>query len=117
MARVRGQCDGDLARRRRLRSLGAEVVLDVARPALWVADHRGERPLALELAQDRLEGLTEGVREHAEATAMSHPEDDLARAGLGRERDRLVQHRDEHVEPFERELLLAEEGAAQVLLE
>ena len=48
---------------------------------------------------------------------MCHPDDDLVRATLGAELDRLVEHRDEHVEPFERELLLAEERPAQVLLE
>ena len=48
---------------------------------------------------------------------MGHPDHDLVRAGLGGELDRLVEHRDHHVEALERELLLAEEGAAQVLLE
>ena len=36
---------------------------------------------------------------------------------LRRELDRLVEHRDEHVEALERELLLTEERAPQVLLE
>ena len=45
------------------------------------------------------------------------PMHDLVRAGGGGELDRLVEHRDQHVEPLERELLLAEERAAQVALE
>ena len=44
---------------------------------------------------------------------MSHAEDDLVRAGLGCEFDRLVEHRDHHVEALERELLLPEEALAQ----
>ena len=45
------------------------------------------------------------------------PIDDLVRAALGAELDRLVEHRHEHVEALERELLLPEERAAEVLLE
>ena len=48
---------------------------------------------------------------------MRHPDHDLVRACICGELDRLVEHRHHRVEPFERELLLAEEGAAQVLLE
>ena len=44
------------------------------------------------------------------------PEHDLVRARLGGELDRLVEHRDHHVEPLERELLLAEEALAQEAL-
>ena len=39
------------------------------------------------------------------------------RARLGREVDRLVEHRNHHVEALDGELLLAEEGAAEVTLE
>jgi hypothetical protein len=48
---------------------------------------------------------------------MRHTDHDLVRAILGREPDRFVQHRHHHVEAFDRELLLAEECAPQVLLE
>ena len=41
------------------------------------------------------------------------PIDDLVRARFGGELDRLVEHRDHHVEALERELLLAEEALAQ----
>ena len=48
---------------------------------------------------------------------MRHAENNLVRPFLGGELDGLVQHRDHHVEPFDRELLLAEERAAEVALE
>ena len=44
------------------------------------------------------------------------PDDDVVRARLGGELDRLVEHRDHHVEPFDRELLLAEEPLAEEAL-
>ena len=48
---------------------------------------------------------------------MRHADDDLVSAALGTELDRLVEHRDQHVQALERELLLPEERAAEVLLE
>ena len=48
---------------------------------------------------------------------MGHPDHDLVRSTLGGELDRLVEHRDQRVEAFERELLLAEERPPEVLLE
>ena len=57
------------------------------------------------------------MREHVQPAAVRHADHDLVRAGLGGELDRLVEHRHHHVEPLDRELLLAEERAAQVLLE
>src|SRR4029434_6847240 len=45
------------------------------------------------------------------------PEYALVRATLGPDLDRLVEHRDHHVEPFDRELLLAEELPLEVVLE
>ena len=94
-----------------------EVVLDVARAALVVDDDRVDRPLALELAQDRLVRAADRVHEHVQAAAVRHPDHDLVRAGVRGELDRLVEHRHHRVEALERELLLAEERAAQVLLE
>ena len=75
-----------------------------------------DRPLALELAQDRLVRPPDDVREDVEPAAMRHPDHDLVGAGLGGELDRLVEHRDHHVEALDGELLLAEEGAPQVAL-
>ena len=48
---------------------------------------------------------------------MRHADHDLVGAALGGEADRLVEHRHEDVHPLQRELLLAEERASQVLLE
>ena len=117
MARVRRQRDLDLARSGLARTRGGEVVLDVTRTAFWVGDNGVDRPLTLELAQDRLVRAADRVTEDVQAPAMGHPDHDLVRAVGGGDLDRLVEHRDEHVEPFERELLLAEERLAQVLLQ
>ncbi|GBD46365.1 hypothetical protein HRbin41_01191 [bacterium HR41] len=57
------------------------------------------------------------MRKHVEATTVGHAEHDLARPVVSRQLDRLVEHRHDHVETLDRELLLAEERAAQVLLE
>ncbi len=84
-----------------------EVVLDVAGAALGVGGDRVDRPLALELAEDVLVGHPDRVREHVQPAAVRHPENDVVRAGVRRQLDRLVEHRDHHVEPFDRELLLA----------
>src|ERR671925_517169 len=46
--------------------------------------------------------------------SVRHAEHDLVAALLGRQRDRLVEHRHHHVEPLDGELLLAEERAAEV---
>ncbi len=96
---------------------GGKVVLDVAAAALRVDDQRVVGALTLELPQDRLVRASDRVDERVEATPVGHPDHDLVRAALRTELDRLVEHRDEHVEPLERELLLAEERAAQVLLD
>ncbi len=116
MARVRRERHRDVAGARRARALGAEVVLHVAAPALLVHDDRLDRALAFELAEDHLVRTPDDVREHVEAAAVRHPDHDLVRAGVRTELDRLVEHRHHHVEAFDRELLLAEEGAAQVAL-
>ena len=56
------------------------------------------------------------VREDVEPAAMRHPEHDLVGAVARGELDRLVEHRDHHVEALDGELLLPEERAAQVAL-
>ncbi len=48
---------------------------------------------------------------------MGDPDQHLVRAGLGSELDGLVEHRHEHVEAFDRELLLADERAPEIRLE
>ena len=116
VARVGDERDRDVAGRRRARPLGAEVVLDVAAASLLARDDGLDRPLALELAQDRLVRPPDDVREDVEPAAMRHPEHDLVGAVRRCQLDRLVEHRDHHVEALDGELLLPEEGAPQVAL-
>ena len=99
-------------------ALGAEVVLDVAGAALGVGDDGLDRPLALELAQDRLVRAAERcARARSAGRGAPCPITTSCAPVLGGELDRLVEHRHHHVEALDRELLLAEERAAQVVLE
>ena len=109
--------DRDVSRLRMPNTFRAEVVLHVARAAFGTAHNGCCRPLALELLEDRFVRLAERMREHTQATAVRHPEDDLVGAVTRRKLDRLVEHWHKHVEPFDRELLLPEERTAKVLLE
>ena len=93
------------------------MVLDVAGASLVVRDDGVDRPLALELAQNRLVGAADRVHEHVQAATVRHADHDLVRTGSCGDLDRLVEHRHHRVEALERELLLAEEAAAEVLLE
>ena len=116
VARIRRERHVNLTRARRADALRAEVVLHVAAAAFFADDDGLDRPLAFELAQDHLVRTADDVGEHVEAAAVRHPDHDLVRAGVGAELDRLVEHRHHHVEALDRELLLAEERAAQVAL-
>ena len=117
VTRVRRERDRQLAAPRLARRLGAEVVLDVAGAALEVGRDCFEDALALELPQDRIRLPADRVREDVEPASVRHAEDDVVGAVGRRELDRLVQHRNHHVEALDRELLLAEEGPAEVALE
>ncbi len=117
MARVRRDRHLDLATGGDPRARGRQVVLHVAAAALRVDHERVVGALPLELAQHRLVRAADGVDEGIEPAPVRHPDHDLVRAARRRQLDRLVEHRYEHVETFERELLLAEERAAQVPLE
>ena len=86
-------------------------------PALGVGNERVDRPLALELAQDRRIRASDGVREDVQAAAVRDPDDDLVRPAGSRELDCLVQHGHERVETFDRELLLADESPPEERLE
>jgi hypothetical protein len=97
--------------------LGAEVVLDVARAALVRRNDRVDRPLSLELPQDRVVPEAEVVGENVEPPAVSHSHHDLAVTAVGLAADRLVQDRHEHIRAFDREALLAGKGAMKELLE
>ena len=116
VARIRGERHGDLAGGGRAAPLRAEVVLDVAAASLGIGADRLERLLALELAQDRLVGAADDVREDVEPAAVRHAHHDFLRTGARTELDRLVEHRHHHVEALDRELLLPEERAAEVAL-
>ncbi len=117
VARIRRQRDRDLPHRQRARAGRGEVVLHVARASLGIGDDGVHGPLALELAENRLVGPADCVREHVEAASVRHSDDDLVGAGGCGEPDRLVEHRHHRVEPLERELLLAQEAAPQIELE
>ena len=116
VARVRDEPDADLPVRCRPRSVRRQVVLDVTRATLRVDRDRFDRPLAFELTEDVLVGHPDRVGEHVEPSAMRHPQDNFVSARFGGELDRLVEHRDHHVEALERELLLPEEALAQETL-
>ena len=116
MARVGDERDRDVAGRRRPRPLRAEVVLDVAAASLLARDDGLDRPFALELAQDRLVRPPDDVCEDVQPAAMRHSEHDLVGAVPRSEVDRLVEHRDHHVEALDGELLLPEERAPQEAL-
>ena len=80
VARVRRERDLDLAGLREARLRRGEVVLHVPGPALRIRDERVDRPLALELAQDRRVRAADRVREDVEPAAVRDADDDLVRA-------------------------------------
>ena len=57
------------------------------------------------------------MRQHVEPSAVGHADDDFVGAGLGRTLDRVVEHRDQDVQPFDRESLLTQIGLMQELLQ
>ena len=116
VARIRREPHRHLARLGVADALGAEVVLHVSGAAFGIRPDRLELPFALELANDHVVGPADGVREDVQPSAVRHADDDVVGAVLRGELDRLVQHRDHRVEPFDGELLLAEERAPQIAL-
>ena len=116
MARIGREGDRDRPGGGLAAPFGAEVVLDVACPALHVGGDDLDRPLAFELADDLLVRHADRVREDVEAAAVCHADHGRAAAGGCAGLERLVEHRDQDVEPLERELLLAEERAPEVAL-
>ena len=65
----------------------------------------------LELGEDLRVRLVQNVREHIQASAVGHAQHGVADALIGCAADDLVQHRDEHVEPFDGKPRLAGECA------
>ena len=84
-----------------LDAFGAEVVLHVARTVRGRGVH-----VALELREDLAVGLADDVRQHVEATAVRHADDDLVQAELGGLVDDRVHHRDDGLGALEGEPLL-----------
>ena len=122
VARVRGERDGDRASRAAdVGSLGAEVVLHVARGRrrdetvliVFAADFH----VAFELCEDRFDRLPDNVRDDVQAAAVGHPDHDLGRSTVSALVDDLVQHRDQRVDALDREGLLTEIGAAKEAVE
>jgi hypothetical protein len=117
MAGVGGERHLDLPRPRGPDPVGTEVVLDVPGPALRACDDRLDRALAFELPQHCLVRGPERVHEDAQPASVRHPEHGAVRAIFGGQLDCFVEHGDEHVEPFDRELLLTQERTLEVALE
>ena len=117
VARVGRERDGDVACGALAPALGAKVVLDVSARARRLIGDGGEVPLALELAQNHLVRPADEVGQHVQAAAVGHAGDDLVCSVLRGQLEREVEHRNHHVEPFDRELLLPEERLAEVALE
>ena len=98
-------------------ALGTLVVLDVAGTAARPNGHHVDVLLTLELGEDLGIGPPDCVGEHVQPPAVRHPDEGLAHARVGGEAEGLVEHRDQRVQSFDREALLAEEGPVEVGLE
>ncbi len=70
----------------------------------------------LELGDDLLVRAVDDVRDRAEPAAMGHAEHGRPDPFVGELADDLLEHRDHHVEPLDREGLLADVRLAQVAL-
>ena len=88
---------------------GAEVVLDVA----GAADVLGMGGAALELREDRREGLAHEVGQDVEAAAVRHADHDLLQAQLAAALEDLLQRRDHGLAAVQAEAL----GAGVLLVE
>ncbi len=117
VTRVRHDDDVDLSELGQAGTRRGEMVLHVAGATLGIDHECIRRALPFELAEDLLIGATDGVHESVQPPSVGHADHDLVRSTGRRERNRSVEHRDERLEPLERELLLAEKRPAQILLE
>ena len=94
---------GGVSCRRGERTLGAQVVLHIARALDAVRGHG-----SVELTEDLRIGLAGDVREHIEATAVGHADGDLVEAGVGGLVEDLVEQDDRGLSAFEAEALLSD---------
>ncbi len=119
MAGIGRERDGHvLAARRVVHTFRAVVVLHVAGAGVPAFGFR--RFLAaptLELGQDRFVRHVHDVRQHIEPPAVRHADHRLAGPMRRGELDREIEHRHGHVEPLDRESLLAEIGLVKEALE
>ena len=117
VARVGREGDAKLrAVRGGVRSIRAEVVLDVVENALRGASIRPSAA-GLELRKDRLVADSHDVSQHVQTPAMRHAEDDVACPRSARPRKQLVEHGDHGIQPLDAEAFLPEIGLVQEALE
>ena len=100
----KGHGDGT-PRTRNERAFGTEVVLhvpgSVRRDDVVVVHFEANFHVALELGQDLLFRLADHVRDHVQAAAMGHSDDNLGRARAGAAVDHFIQHWDEGVDSLD----------------
>src|SRR4029079_16611083 len=111
--RVGGQRQMDLVAVELAIGGGAEMVFDVA----GALDVVGRGWSALELVEDDAVGLAEHLRQHVQAAAMGHAENDLTQAELAAALDGLLERRDKRFAAVEAEALGAGEFHITELLE
>ena len=98
------------------REARARVILHVAHPSQIDAARSREQRI-LELREHLRIRLLQDVREHIQAAAMRHCDHHVLNARRCRVGDDLVQNRDHHVQPLDREAGFARERALQEALE
>ena len=111
------RCDG---LNDRLRCTGPpSVVMSLEKPWWYLTSPEGRLSGArvVELGEQVLRHLAEGVDEHVETAAVGHADDDLLHALVAGALDELVHRGDEALAAFEREALLADVLGVQVALE
>ena len=116
VARIVGQAHGDVFTvRQHVTARGAVMIFDVARDV--VARAFAARVGRFELAQNLFVRPVDDVRDRGETPAVRHAEHRITDAVVAELRDDLFEHRNHHVEAFDREGLGADVRLAQVAFE